>query len=62
MDYTNAAITYGLLMLPSCFALAVLAQGVNKIRKGEKGAKAILIFGIFLLLLVPLTYFFLIRI
>ncbi len=62
MDYTNAALTYGLLLLPTCFALAVLGQGINKMRKGENGAKAILIFGIFLILLVPLTYIFLIRI
>lgn len=62
MDYTDAALSYGLLLLPTCFALAIIGQSIYKIQKGESNGKIILLFGLVLLLLIPLTYFFVIRI
>jgi hypothetical protein len=62
MDYTTAALTYGLLLLPAMFSLAVMGQGVYKIQKGDESGKIIFGFGVFFLLLIPAAYFFLIRV
>lgn len=62
MDSTNAAVTYGLLLLPALFSLAVVGQGVYKIQKGEESGKIIVGFGLLFLLLIPAAYFFLIRV
>ena len=62
MDYTDAALTYGLLLVPALFSLAIVGQGVYKLKKGDTHGKIVLGFGLFLLILIPLAYLFLIRV
>lgn len=62
MDYTDAALTYALLLIPLGFSGVVIAQGVSKLKKKEPGGKAIMIMGILFLLIVPAAYYFLTRI
>lgn len=62
MDYTNAALSYGLLLIPTLFACVVIGQGVYKISKKDDSGKTILGMGIFFLILIPFIYFFLIKV
>ncbi|MFC1626912.1 hypothetical protein ACFL1P_01790 [Patescibacteria group bacterium] len=55
MDYTDQAITYGLLMLPTFFALAVVGQGVQKIQRQDSGGKTVLGFGIMFLVFIGIA-------
>jgi hypothetical protein len=61
-DYSNLALTYGLLLLPSLFALAVIGQGLVKMKKQEASGKLIVLMGVIFLSLVPAAYFLFIRI
>ena len=62
MNYTNAALSYGLLLIPTIFAVVVMSQGVYKITKKDESGKTILGMGIFFLILIPFVYFFLIKV
>ena len=62
MNYTNAALSYGLLFIPAIFATVVMAQGAYKISKKDESGKTILGMGIVFLLLIPFIYFFLIKV
>ena len=61
MDFSGPAITYILLIIPTLFALVVIAQGVSKMVKHEYGGGAGVGFGITFLLLIGAAYFFFIR-
>ncbi len=61
MDYTEQAIIYGLLLLPTLFALSLVAQGFVKMSRKEENAKTELGFGIFFLLIIVFAYAFFIR-
>lgn len=62
MNYTNAALTYGLLMVPCFFACAVIGQGIYKLKKQDQSGKGVLAFGIAFLLIIPVLYFVLVGI
>lgn len=61
MDFTNSAITYALLIIPTFFALTVVGQGITKIAKQETDGPIAIGFGVFLLLLIGVAYFLFIR-
>jgi hypothetical protein len=56
-SFTKQGITYVLMIIPTLFALSVLVQGIQKIKKNDSDGKIAVGFGIFLLLLVVATYF-----
>jgi len=62
MDYTDAALTYALLLIPIGFATAIIAQGISKIKKKDDSGKMVLVMGIIFLLLVPTAYILLTRV
>jgi len=62
MDYTDAALSYALLLIPLGFSGVMIAQGVSKIKKKEASGKAVLGMGIIFFLLVPAVYVFLTRV
>ncbi len=62
MDYTDAALSYALLLIPLGFAGIVIGQGVSKIKKKEESGKVILGMGIVFLLLIPAAYMLLTRV
>ncbi len=51
-------VSYILLVIPTLLALTVLVQGINKLRRKDKGGATILGFGIAFVLLVVGVYFF----
>ena len=55
MDYTDQAITYALLILPTFFALAVVGQGMQKTQRQDKSGKTVLGFGIMFLLFIGIA-------
>lgn len=61
MDYSNSAVTYAMLLIPSLFAVTVMVQGIVKIIKEEADGAVELGFGIFLILLIGGSYWFFIR-
>lgn len=61
MDLSGPGTTYILLVIPTLFAIAVMGQGINKMRKEEKGGGVALVFGIIFLLLIGAAYLFFIR-
>ena len=61
MDYSGAAITYVLLIIPTLFAFAVIGQGIYKINHQEHDGKWICAFGLALLVIIMGTYFFFIK-
>lgn len=62
MDYTDAALSYALLLIPLGFSGVLVAQGVSKIKKKEESGKVILGMGVLFLLLIPAAYFLLTRV
>jgi hypothetical protein len=62
MDSTNAALTYGLLLIPCFFAAVVIAQGITKLKKHDESGKGVLLFGILFLLVIPILFFVLVKI
>lgn len=62
MDYTNAALTYGLLFIPALFALSIVGQGITKLKKQDESGKGTIVLGILFLLLIPVGYFLFIRV
>ncbi len=61
MDYSNSAVTYAMLLIPSLFAITVILQGIIKIVKEKDDGIIELGFGIFLMLLIGGSYWFFIR-
>lgn len=61
MDLSGPGITYLLMVIPTLFAIAVIAQGVYKLANDQEDGKIVLIFGIVFLLLIAAAYFFFIR-
>lgn len=61
MDYSNSAVTYAMLLIPSLFAITVTLQGIIKIAKEKDDGITELGFGIFLVLLIGGSYWFFIR-
>ena len=61
MNFTDSAITYALLIIPTLFALTVIVQGVSKSAKQEPDGAVAIGFGIFLLLLIVAAYILYIR-
>jgi VIT1/CCC1 family predicted Fe2+/Mn2+ transporter len=62
MDYTDAALSYALLLIPLGFSGVMIAQGVSKIKKKEASGKTVLGMGIIFFLLVPAIYVLLTRV
>lgn len=56
MDYTDAAISYALLIIPIGFASVMIAQGVAQIKRKEPSGKIIFGMGVLFLLIVPAAY------
>ncbi len=61
MDFTKQGLTYLFLIIPVGFALVVLAQGIEKMSKGDAEGKVATGFGVFLVGLIVATYFLFIR-
>lgn len=61
MDFSSPGVTYMLLVIPTIFSLAVVAQGVYKLGKHEADGKVALGFGILFLALIAAAYFFFIK-
>lgn len=61
MDFSRPEISYMFLIIPGLFALAVVGQGMNKLLRNEDDGFVALGFGIFLLVLIGLAYWFYIR-
>ncbi len=58
---SDSGIIYAFLVIPSLFALVVLAQGLGKIANNNKEGYVVLGFGIVFLVLIALAYVFFIR-
>jgi len=56
MDYTEAALSYGLLLIPLAFAAVMLGQGIVKIKKKEQDGKIMVCIGVVFLVSIPLLY------
>lgn len=61
MDFSGPGFTYILLVIPTLFSLAVIAQGVYKLTKHEADGKITVGFGVFFLALIAAAYFLFIR-
>ncbi|HLD25192.1 MAG TPA: hypothetical protein VJB96_04730 [Patescibacteria group bacterium] len=61
MDFSEQAITYALLIIPTLFAFTVIGQGLSKLVREEKDGPVALGVGVFLLLLIGITYWTFIR-
>lgn len=61
MDLSSAGITYILLVIPTLFALAVVAQGIYKIGKKEADGSIALASGLLFLGFIAAAYFFFIK-
>ncbi len=58
MDLNRPEFSYALMVIPTLFALAVIAQGVSKLNKSEPDGSIALGFGVVLLILIVGAYFF----
>ncbi len=58
---SDSGIIYAFLVIPSLFALVVLAQGIEKLAQNNKEGYVALGFGIAFLVLIALAYIFFIR-
>lgn len=61
MDFSSQAITYAFLIIPTLFALAVLAQGIIKTKNKEESGPTVIGFGAVFLILIIAAYIFFIR-
>lgn len=61
MDFNDSAITYALLVIPTLIAFVVIVQGVSKLARSEKDGPVAVGVGIFLLVLIAVSYFLFIR-
>ncbi len=61
MDFSGPGLTYVLLVIPTIFSLAVIAQGLYRLSKHEADGKIALGFGIFFLTLIAAAYFLFIK-
>ncbi|MEK7577745.1 MAG: hypothetical protein AAB492_03985 [Patescibacteria group bacterium] len=61
MDFSSQAITYAMLLIPSFFAMTVIAQGIIKMTREEADGIVAVGIGIFLLILIAGAYWFFIR-
>jgi hypothetical protein len=58
MDLNRPEFSYVLMVIPTLFALAVIAQGISKLNKSEPDGSIALGFGIVLLVLIVGAYYF----
>jgi len=58
MDLSRPEISYVLMVIPTFFAVALIAQGISKLSKSESDGPVALGFGIVLLGLIVGAYFF----
>lgn len=61
MDFNESAITYVLLIIPTMFALTVIGQGIGKTIREEKDGTVAIGVGVFLLILIAVSYVLFIR-
>ncbi len=61
MDFTDQAIIYALMIIPTFFALTVVGQGVAKISRNDDSGKVVLVFGLSFLGMIVATYFLFIQ-
>lgn len=61
MDFSSSAITYALMIIPTFFALTVMVQGIIKVTKEESDGPVAVGVGVFLLILIAVSYFLFIR-
>lgn len=61
MDLSRPEFSYVFLVIPLFFALAVLIQGLTKLSKQEPDGSVAMGFGMLLLILIALAWFFFIR-
>jgi len=61
MDLSGPGITYVFLIIPSLFALVVVAQGVDKISHNKPDGYVALGFGVVFCILIAAAYFLFIR-
>jgi chromate transport protein ChrA len=62
MDIASSGITYAFLIIPSAFALIVLAGGIDKITHNQQTEGYIALgFGIVFVILIAAAYFLFIR-
>jgi len=61
MNFTDSAITYAFLIIPTVFAVTVIIQGISKSAKQEDDGNVAIGVGIFLLALIAIAYFLYIR-
>lgn len=58
MNLNSPEISYVLMVIPTLFALAVIAQGVSKLNKSEPDGPIAFGLGIILLIVIVGAYFF----
>lgn len=61
MNFNSPAVSYALLIIPTFFALTVTMQGLTKMQRKERDGQVAFGFGIFLLILIGVSYFLFIR-
>lgn len=61
MDTQSSVIIYALLVIPTFFALTVTGQGIYKMTKQEADGPVALGVGVFLLVLIVVSYILFIR-
>lgn len=59
MDYTDAALSYALLLFPMGIAGIMMAQGIAKLQNKDPSGKVVAIMGGLLLVLIPVVYYLL---
>lgn len=60
--FSGPGMTYVLLVIPTLFAVAVLGQGIYKMKNQEEDGKVAVGFGVFFLVLIIAAYFLFIRV
>jgi hypothetical protein len=61
MDFAKQGLTYVLLIIPTMFAVAVLAQGIVKLKNKQPGGVTVVSFGVFFIVLILAAYIFFIK-
>jgi hypothetical protein len=61
MDFAKQGVVYILMVIPTMFALTVLAQGITKLSQNNPDGKTTTGFGVFLIILIATAYFLFIR-
>jgi hypothetical protein len=61
MDFTKQGTIYAMFVIPAFFAVTVLLNGIQKMKKGDEDAQTVFGFGSVLVILAITTYFLFIR-